>query len=812
LPSQNYICIQIQVLKRLLLLIALFFTLISSSFSQTKEQGVITGNVLAENNKALSGVSVFLISLKDSLNRYSAATDKDGSFTINNIAYGYYRLRLSFVGMKNLTLDSIWFRQERSDFNMGDLVLKTNADQQLEEVVVYAEKQLIESKGGNITFNVGESALAAGSSASDLLTNVPLVAKDASGNITVRGKEPKILIDDKPVELNMQQLQDLLESFPGSSIEKIEVLTNPPPQYANEQGGVINIVTKKGKVGKTGRINLTAGTRGVGSLNGNFNYRKKGISLAINAGLGYNQFLGSGYSSRNNIYTDSSNFFNTTNSFQNKSWRPNFRANLDYDINKKNLLSITLNFNENNFNNNNNTVYKNINRLDSLWRMSKRNVGSLGDNYNPSLSFSYTWKGAPGETFRIISSANFSNNINNRNFYQQYFNTDNTPNGLDSTQQQKNNTKTNGFNTQISYDKMLGNKKTFLSFGTAFNRSNNHVVTNAFYRKKPEGIMLPMDLLSNNLWFHQSVTNVRASIKQIFQKEFSITAGSAAERTDILFNLLKEGRNADNNYWTLLPFFNINKTWRDKLNITLAYRRSIRRPGIGELNPTIDFSDPYNVRFGNEKLNASTAHNFDLVIGRTKPKYFLNLSLGYNIVQDVFSSVRSLMPDGKTQVTWSNISGRKEYEASSWNGVTLSKTLKMNYSITYVYSKYSDFDKTVRYFRDGGSVSSNITYNYTPTPLWGITGRVNLNRFANPQGYARWTTGMNFGVQHKFFEKRLILTLNAIDPFVEQKNSSYTYGPNFYLQNFSTTNTRNYQISIAYNFVKPPKKLILPKK
>ena len=101
-------------------------------------------------------------------------------------------------------------------------------------MVIYAEKPLIQSKDGNITFNAGESALAAGSNASDLLTQVPLVAKDADGKISVRGKEPKILIDDKPVELNLQQLQDLLESLPGSSIEKIEVMTNPPPQYANE--------------------------------------------------------------------------------------------------------------------------------------------------------------------------------------------------------------------------------------------------------------------------------------------------------------------------------------------------------------------------------------------------------------------------------------------------------------------------------------------------------------------------------------------------------------------------------------------------
>src|SRR5204862_956098 len=155
-------------------------------------------------------------------------------------------------------------------FNLTDITLKPTSAENLGEVIIYAEKPLIQSKDGNITFNAGESAIAAGSNASDLLNNVPLVSKTPDGKITVRGKEPKILIDDKPVELNLQQLQDLLESMPGSSIEKIEVMTNPPPQYANEQGGVINIVTKKGKVGKTGRLSLSAGTRGEASVNGNY--------------------------------------------------------------------------------------------------------------------------------------------------------------------------------------------------------------------------------------------------------------------------------------------------------------------------------------------------------------------------------------------------------------------------------------------------------------------------------------------------------------------------------------------------------------
>ena len=793
-------------MNKALFILLIFCVTHQLAFAQPKESGIITANVLDSTKKALNGVSVQLISMKDSVTFKNTVTDKEGSFTITEIPFGYYRLRLSYVGMQTITLDSIFFRTERFDFNLNDLIMKLKKSESLDEIIVYAEKPLIESKEGNITFNAGESALAAGSNASDLLESVPLVSKDASGKITVRGKEPKVLIDDKPVELNLQQLQDLLESMPGSSIEKIEVMTNPPPQYANEQGGVINIVTKKGKVGRSGRINFSAGTRGEGSLNGNFNYRKQGLSLSINAGAGYSRLLGNGYSIRNNIYADSSNFFKTYNQFENKGLKPNFRINLNYDINKNNLLSVTLSYNQNDYDNFSSTEYKNFNKSNELWRYSRRDVGTTGDNYSPNLSFSYTWKGKPGETVKVITGLNYSASNSDRDFYQQYFNPDGTPNGTDSTQQQLYDTKINGHYVRLSYDKMLDNKKTFISLGSAYNRSNNHVVTDASYKKKPEGIMLPLDILSNNFWFHQTVSNLRASIKQVMKGEFSITAGTSLEKTDIFFELLKDGKEAKNNYWTLMPFANINKTWREKLSITLAYRRSINRPGIGQLNPTVDFSDPYNIRFGNEKLEASTAHNFDLVLGRTKPKYFINLGMGYNIVEDVFSTVRTLQPDGKTQVTWENISGRKEYEISTWNGVTLTKKLKLNFSTSYNYNKYSNFDKTVRKFRDGGSFTSNLSYNFIPTDMWSFTGRFNLNRFANPQGYARWTTSMNIGLQRKFFSKKLVITINAIDPFVQQRNRSYTYGTNFNLESFSTTQTRNYRLSVAYNFTKAPKK------
>jgi hypothetical protein len=125
---------------------------------------------------------------------------------------------------------------------------------------------------------------------------------------------------------------------------------------------------------------------------------------------------------------------------------------------------------------------------------------------------------------------------------------------------------------------------------------------------------------------------------------------------------------------------------------------------------------------------------------------------------------------------------------------------------------YSDFDKTVKRYRDGGSFTSNLNYTYSPNDTWNLTGSFNLNRFANPQGYAKWSTSMNIGAQKKFFNKKFVVTVNVIDPFVQQKNRSFTFGPHFELENFSTTQTRNYRLSLAYNFNKSPKKTSKEKK
>ncbi len=791
---------------------ALFFLLLCfpvalCAQNNSPNPGIVIGSILdADNSKAIAGANLRIVLLSDSTVQRSQMSLKDGEFIFDKLTFGYYRLQVSAVGYASLSLDSIHIRQERFDFDLNDIKLNKKSAL-LNEVVVYAEKPLIENKDGKMIFNTGESALSSGATTTELLKQTPLVNVDNDGKILLRGKEVKVLIDDKPVELDSKQLQDLLESMPGSMIEKIEVMTTPPPQYANERGGVINIVTRKGKVGFNARLNVNYGTRGEAGINGNLSYRKNKFVLNFSVGFGYNEYNGNSYSNRQNIYTDSVNYFNTIGESRSNNRRPNIRVSVDYDLNKRNSLNFTSQYNSNNSANENETEYSNRNRFYNIYKLSNRITGTSNESWNPNFNLTYTYKGKnPKEVLKVITGLNYNANNNSRDFYQQYLNPDYTPSGSDSSQQQNTFSKNHNINLRINYDKPLKENKLSMNVGASYNRYNNHNVLNTEFMKKPENVFVKNELLSTDFLFHQTIFGLRASLRYDIMVDFYINAGVQTEHTETNFDIRNDNNHYANNYWSALPFVTLMKKWKNDVNITLSYKRTIQRPRLYELNPSVDYGDPYNTRSGNPYLQPYFADNFDFIIGKWNKLYNVNVSLGYNALQNIYSSIRTLLPDGKTFTTWQNISGRKEYEASAWGGYTISKKAKANLSFGYTYNVYGVYDRTVRYFRNGGSFYSTLNGGYQFTDLMNANASFTFNRFANPQGTVRNTLSMNIGVQRKFFKKNFIVTVNIIDPFRQQQNRNYTYGSNFSLESFNTTNTRNYRIALSYVFKKKVKK------
>ncbi|HSN59427.1 MAG TPA: TonB-dependent receptor [Ferruginibacter sp.] len=773
-----------------------------------KNEGVIAGNIIDDQTSRQVSLATILVKnlLDTSKIIETILSDKDGEFIFTNLPVGIYRISISAVGYAPLNIDSINIRKERMDFNIADIRISVKS-KNLADVIVYAEKPLFENKDGKITFNAGESALSAGSSTTELLKQTPLVSVDSDGKILMKGKEVKILIDDKPVEMDARQLQDLLESMPGSMIEKIEVLTTPPPQYANERGGVINIVTKKGKVGMSGRLNLNYGSRGEAGINANFSYRKNKLALNFSSGFSYNRYRGNSYSNRENIYADSANYFNTIGSSTNKNTRPTSRLNLDYEFNKQNALSFTAFFNANNNDGESITQYSNINRYKTLYKLSSRNVGSENSNINPSANISYThkWKN-PGEVLRITGGAAYSKSIVNRNFYQQYLLADGSFNGSDSTQQQDTRINNHTLSLRINYDKPLKDKKTQLNFGGTANYTNTHNQLLTSYLKKPDNVMVGSDKLSNDFEFYQVIYTMKTAIRYQFTDNLFSNIGVQQEYANTSFDIVNNTNHFKNSYFSTLPFANLTLKWDSGYSVTASYKRSIQRPGIHQLNPSIDYSDPYNTRFGNPYLQPYFSDNFDLGTGYWNKKYNINFSLGYNALQEIYSSIRTLQADGKTNTSWQNLSGRKEYETSIWGGITMGKKIKVNASSRYAYNVYSLHDRKVNRYQNGASFNSTLNGNYQWNTLMNLTGNFTYHRFATPQDRARNNLSMNIGVQRKFFQKNLSVSINVVDPFRQQQNKNFIQAPNYNLESFSTSNSRNIRIAAGYTFKKKVKK------
>lgn len=764
--------------------------------------GSLAGNIVdKQNGKPVSDATVSLISLGDASRGQSMASTPEGAFNFNNIAFGIYRLRISAVGFNTLTIDSIHVRSARADFALNDLRLVQKSTD-MDAVVVYAEKPLIQSRGGNLTFNAAESPLSAGSSANELLRNVPLVATDADGNLIVQGKTPIVLIDEKPVNLNSRQLQDFLDALPGNMIEKIEVMTNPPPAYANEEGGVINIVTRKGKIGLGGRISAYGGTRGEYGANTNISYRTHRLALNFSIGEGYNRFIGNGWSHRTNVYADSTNQLNKNNSFTNRNTRPNGRLSLDYDFDKYNSVNAVLQVNQNSYDDNSVIDYASVSGHGETYNLSSRSSHDKGYNFNPNGNISFRHRGkSPDEVLELTASYSYGKNYENQSFYQQYLNPDSSFSGADSSQRQHEDSRIYSYELRFSYDKPLTkDARTLLSLGGYYNYSSNDVLVATSFLDKAAGSWLIDDPLSSDLNFLQTKTSFRASIRQTLAHGLVFSGGTNLSRTLVQFGLHNIDSATSNTYWNWLPFANISKTWDDQWSLTLVYRRAISRPGLGQMNPSIDYSDPYNLKFGNPGLLPSLSHQFELHAGKSTNDYYFNYSLGFNRVQDIFTQITALQPDGITTTTWQNISNRSEYTTGTWSGYTFSPALKANIGLNYIYNRYGEYDKTVNKYQDNGSFYTNTNLNYTPDRLWNLNLSCLYNRNGNPQGMSTATVNMNLGVQRKFWKKRVIATVNVSDPFIQQSVRSSTQGTDFFVQNYSTTQTRNYRLTLSYNW------------
>jgi iron complex outermembrane receptor protein len=788
-------------LKRLFLYFFAVTLLSLFSFdAKAAENGVIRGKVIEEVGALpipFAVVSIFEATAEQPL--LTIQTDENGYFRFNNLKIGTYKVKVSYVGFASLFVNEIIITDKDLDKNLGNLKL-SNEQSNLNEVVISAPKPLVEFGADVITYNVGSSVLAEGSTATDVLKNVPMVQVDIDGNATISGKRStRVFIDGKPSDYMTSNIADLLNVLPSDAIEKIEVMTNPPSKYSGDGEGILNIVMKKGfKVGFNGNIGVTAGLQGNKNTNANASYRGKNYNL--NGSAAYRQNIGTGTSEsyRTNFFPDTTFYYNQFNKNRNENNGGNFRLGLDWDITPKQNLRLSTNYNINNSNSNSGNDFYYINEALEPTRL--RNQLNLGDGNSNNFVFNADYNlqtDTVGGKLTMGVTLNTNANSDLRSYNRTYA----FPANLSPSLQQNDNEVSNrGLNFNLDYDKPVFNKRDQLEFGIAYNyrkNDNDLLVENFNYQTEQ---FVTNKNLTNKFFYNENILSGYASYN--YRKNgWGLKGGLRGEYTDVNFDLSTGTSYHVSPYLSLFPNISLNHFFKKRYNFGATYSVRINRPRENALNPQVNNSDTLNISFGNPDLSPAYTHQMDFSFGAFGQKWSFTPRISYSTSRGVIERYRTVKKNGVSESTFDNVGTNNSFSLMLIGNFRPTNRISANGNFSVIQSKYISKLNTALN-RDGLSLRASLGFSMQLPYKTAFESNLNYANNINAQGRNKGSINSSFGARKSFFKNTLSARISTNDPFGRKNNNSFNQGTNFTAQSYSTNNSSNVTFSLNYRFTK----------
>jgi hypothetical protein len=268
---------------------SLVLTIVFLFFSYWVNAVNITGVVKDGQGSVVAGANIVLLKEDGKTLVVAELSDDNGAFTFAQVADGSYFIKALFIGFEDHVSDKITIAGADVNLSSIELISKHHA---LGEVSVRAQKPFIEVQADKIVVNVENSIVSAGSSVLEVLGRSPGVRVDQSDNISLKGKAGvTIMIDGKITPMSGADLVNVLKSMPASTIDRIELISNPSSRYdAAGTAGIISIRTKKDqRIGLNGSYNVAYGQGVYPKLNTgiNLNYRNKKLNVYLNYSYAY---------------------------------------------------------------------------------------------------------------------------------------------------------------------------------------------------------------------------------------------------------------------------------------------------------------------------------------------------------------------------------------------------------------------------------------------------------------------------------------------------------------------------------------------
>ena len=214
------------------------FGLAALAPASAQSSGKISGRVTDDSGQGVIGATVFIVE-----SSRGATTDIDGYYTILDVRAGTYTVRVSYIGLATQVTENVQVAIGQTTNLDATLVSATN---EIEEVVVRAERPPVETDVSNSRANIGSEEIAALPVAS--IEDAVQLQAGVQDGFNIRGSGA----DEVAFQVNGLTLRDERNNSPFTnislaSVEEVQVQTGGfNAEYGNVRSGVVNVVTKEG--------------------------------------------------------------------------------------------------------------------------------------------------------------------------------------------------------------------------------------------------------------------------------------------------------------------------------------------------------------------------------------------------------------------------------------------------------------------------------------------------------------------------------------------------------------------------------------
>ncbi len=741
--------------------------------AQATGPGRVSGTVQeAANGQPVPFADVLLLRAADSTLVTGARTDADGAFKAEHLALGRYILRTQALNFRPLRR-VLALTAEGPAVALGALRLAPSATQ-LGEVKVTAEKAIVQQELGKTVINVEKDLSSVGGTAVNVLQNVPSVAVDATGTVSLRGSSNlTILIDGKPAGTSNGGPGPRLDQIPASQIAQVEVMTNPSAKYDASGAGVINIITKKDKKeGWNGQAAFTAGTR---------DKYAPSLSLSRHHGkttwnLGYDgndqRYRTHTRSAQTALLPDAGQVYTTQEGFGTQHNRNHsLSLGLDYELNKEQSLSVSVQ-----------PHYEHQTELDNQ-TLTQRAAGAPAvlTQYGQevadvkvtvlenSANYRHTWDAHKGRELTANAGAVL---VDADVPVSQVLTGGPAPAGFRQAQT----VKVQIYFGQVDYTRPSADGKGKLEAGAKVQATRN---TGSTVLSTPGADPGDGFVRDPSRSFDYTYTNVLPAAYLTYSQQlahgWSAQGGLRTEDT-FLSGSLADGRAAvSKRYVNLFPSATVARELGKEPGqnrLQFSYARRLNRPDFMQQLPLQLYQDPRNYRQGNPGLLPEFSHNFEL-------GHQLGLAGGASITSTVFArftqnaiqrirtvdtaATRTAGVGVVTQETYLNLGNTTDLGLEMTWAQPLTKWWRVSASGS-LYRNQIATNGAAAANRSALAGTARVANNFTPRKGLDVqlTGNVR-STVLTAQGRQLPTGALDFALRQQLFQERAALTFRVSD-------------------------------------------------